>query len=104
MQARSADTERNERGTDASRRRRRKVRGSRSRETRGGPASPDRKRRTSIAQFLREVRLELRRVNWPSRREVASYSLVVLVAVSLLMVYVALLDQAFGQFVLWVFG
>jgi preprotein translocase subunit SecE len=84
MQAKSADTERKERGTDASPRRRRQ--------------------RTSIAQFLREVRLELRRVNWPSRREVASYSLVVLVAVTLLTLYVALLDQAFGQLVLWIFG
>lgn len=56
-----------------------------------------------MAQFLREVRLELRRVNWPSRREVASYSLVVLVAVTLLTTYVALLDQAFGQLVLWMF-
>jgi preprotein translocase subunit SecE len=83
MQAKSADTQRNERGTDASPRRRRK--------------------RTSIVQFLREVRLELRRVNWPSRREVASYSLVVLVAVSLLTLYVAVLDQAFGQLVLWIF-
>jgi preprotein translocase subunit SecE len=84
MQAKSAGTERNERGTSAS--------------------SPRRKQRTSVAQFLREVRLELRRVNWPSRREVASYSLVVLVAVSLLTLYVALLDQAIGQLVLWVFG
>lgn len=56
-----------------------------------------------MAQFLREVRLELRRVNWPSRGEVASYSLVVLVAVTLLTTYVALLDQAFGQLVLWMF-
>ena len=84
MQAKSADdTERPERGTNASPRRR--------------------KKRTSVAQFLREVRLELRRVNWPSRTEVASYSLVVLVAVSLLTLYVALLDQGFGQLVLWMF-
>jgi len=83
MQAKSADTERSEPGTDASPR--------------------GRKRRTSVAQFLREVQLELRRVNWPSRREVASYSLVVLVAVTLLTTYVALLDQAFGQLVLWMF-
>lgn len=83
MQAKSADTERSEGGTDASPR--------------------GRKRRTSVAQFLREVRLELRRVNWPSRGEVASYSLVVLVAVTLLTTYVALLDQAFGQLVLWMF-
>lgn len=60
--------------------------------------------RTKPAQFLREVRGELKRVSWPSRTEVASYSLVVLVAVTLLTVYVFGLDQMFGQFVLWIFG
>jgi preprotein translocase subunit SecE len=84
MQAKSADTEGGQRRMNA-------------------PSQP-RRERTSVAQFLREVRLELRRVNWPSRREVISYSIVVLVAVSLLTLYVALIDQAFGQLVLQVFG
>jgi preprotein translocase subunit SecE len=84
MQAKSADTKGERRRMDAS--------------------SRPRRERTSIAKFMREVRLELRRVNWPSRREVASYSLVVLVAVSLLTLFVALIDQLFGQFVLQVFG
>jgi preprotein translocase subunit SecE len=68
------------------------------------PSSQPPRQRTSIPQFFREVRLELRRVNWPSRREVASYSLVVLIAVTLITLYVALIDQLFGQFVLQVFG
>lgn len=84
MQAKSADTDGRERRVNAS-------------------SQPPRQR-TSIAQFLREVRLELRRVNWPSRREVASYSLVVLIAVTLITLYVALIDQLFGQLVLQVFG
>jgi preprotein translocase subunit SecE len=84
MQAKSADTKGDHRGMD--------------------PSSRPRRERTSVAQFMREVRLELRRVNWPSRREVASYSLVVLVAVSLITLFVALIDQLFGQFVLQVFG
>lgn len=63
----------------------------------------ERKRRTPPRQFMREVRGELKRVAWPSRKEVASYSLVVLVAVSLLMLYVFGLDQAFGQLVFWIF-
>jgi len=84
MQAKSADTKGEQRRMDGS--------------------SRPRRERTSVAQFMREVRLELRRVNWPSRREVASYSLVVLVAVSLLTLFVALIDQLFGQFVLQVFG
>lgn len=84
MQAKSADTNGRQRRVEAS--------------------PQPRRERTSIAQFLREVRLELRRVNWPSRREVASYSLVVLVSVTLLTLFVALVDQAFGQLVLRVFG
>jgi preprotein translocase subunit SecE len=35
--------------------------------------------RTSPAQFLREVKGELKKVAWPSRKEVLSYSVVVLV-------------------------
>lgn len=84
MQAKSADTD--------------------GRERRVNPSSQPPRQRTSIPQFLREVRLELRRVNWPSRREVASYSLVVLIAVTLITLYVALIDQVFGQLVLQVFG
>jgi preprotein translocase SecE subunit len=41
----------------------------------------------------------MRRVAWPSRRELFSYSLVVLVAVSLITAYIFAVDQAFGQFV-----
>lgn len=35
--------------------------------------------RTPPAQFLREVRAELRKVAWPSRSEVVNYTIVVLV-------------------------
>ena len=34
--------------------------------------------RTVLPQFLREVRAELRKVAWPSRTEVRSYSILVL--------------------------
>jgi preprotein translocase subunit SecE len=69
------------------------------------PAAPasGRKQRTGVRQFLREVRQELRRVAWPSRKEVASYSTVVLIAVVLVTVYVFALDQAFGKLVFWIF-
>jgi preprotein translocase subunit SecE len=68
-----------------------------------GPSGPPRKR-IGPGQFLREVRGELRRVAWPSRRELLSYSLVVLVTVALLTLYVFGLDQAFGQLVFLIFG
>jgi preprotein translocase subunit SecE len=35
--------------------------------------------RTGPAQFLREVRSELRKVAWPNRKELVSYTIVVLV-------------------------
>jgi preprotein translocase subunit SecE len=68
------------------------------------PAPKVKGQRTSVAQYLREVRSELKRVHWPSRREVTQYSIVVLVAVSLLTAYIFGLDQMFGQFVFWIFG
>lgn len=68
------------------------------------PARPEKRERTSPRTFLREVRQELRRVAWPSWREVRSYSLVVLVTVTLLTVYVAVLDAAFGRAIFEIFG
>ncbi len=66
--------------------------------------SPPQRRRTPPRQFLREVRGELRKVAWPSRKELLSYSLVVLVAVSLVTLYITALDQAFGSLILRIFG
>lgn len=60
--------------------------------------------RTSPRKYVSEVRSELRRVHWPDRKQLTSYSVVVLVAVALLTAYIFAIDQAFGQFVLWVFG
>lgn len=65
--------------------------------------APKRKERTSLRVFLREVRGELKRVAWPTRREVALYSIVVLVTVVLMTVYVFALDQGFGRLVLEIF-
>ena len=64
---------------------------------------PSKEPRTSPAQFLREVRGELRKVAWPTRAEVINYSIIVLVAVILLTAYVALLDYGFGEVLLKLF-
>jgi preprotein translocase subunit SecE len=53
--------------------------------------------RTGPAQFLREVRGELRKVAWPTRSEVINYSIIVLFTVVILTTYIALLDTAFGE-------
>ena len=72
----------------------------------GAGAAPrkTKKKRTSPRQFLREVRSELRKVAWPSRKELLSYSLVVLVSVSLLTLYITGLDQLFGTLILRMFS
>lgn len=61
------------------------------------------RKQVRVFQFLREVRAELKRVHWPSRTEVTSYTIVVLLAVTLLTLYVFGLDQFFGQLVVWLF-
>ena len=47
---------------------------------------------------------ELRKVIWPTRRELITYTTVVVFFVAALTVYVSILDGAFGRLVLWVFG
>ena len=60
--------------------------------------------RTTPAQFLREVRGELRKVAWPTRAETTNYSIIVLVAIILLTAYVAFSDYAFGDVLLKLFS
>ncbi len=59
--------------------------------------------RAGPAQFVREVRGELRKVAWPSRTEVANYSVVVLVGVIVLTALIAGLDYVLGEAVLKLF-
>jgi preprotein translocase subunit SecE len=65
---------------------------------------PERRRRAGPRQFLREVRQELKKVAWPSRRELLAYTLVVLVSVVLLTSFVFGLDFLISRGVLSVFG
>ncbi|HXV92330.1 MAG TPA: preprotein translocase subunit SecE [Pseudonocardia sp.] len=57
-----------------------------------------------IARFLREVVAELRKVIWPTRRQLVTYTIVVLIFVSFMVALVALLDYVFAQGVLFLFG
>ena len=54
--------------------------------------------------FIRQVIGELRKVVTPTRKELLSYTGVVLVFVVVMMVLVSVLDLAFGNLVAWVFG
>jgi preprotein translocase subunit SecE len=75
------------------------------------PATPartapggERKKRTPPRQFLREVRAELKKVAWPTRGEVATYTVVVLVSVTFVTLFVFGLDYGFARGVFEVFS
>ncbi|WP_127792293.1 preprotein translocase subunit SecE [Agromyces sp. LHK192] len=57
-----------------------------------------------IALFMRQVFAELRKVVTPTRKELFSYTVVVLVFVVIMMAIVWGLDQLSGLLVLYVFG
>ena len=52
---------------------------------------------TRTGQFLRDVRAEMKRVSWPSAREVKNTTIITLVAVVFFAVYLWGVDQAIVQ-------
>jgi preprotein translocase subunit SecE len=73
------------------------------RAPRQAPQPRAKEERTSPRAFIKDVRVELRKVAWPTRSEVVNYSIIVLVAVVILTALIAGLDWVFGEFVLSLF-
>ena len=63
-----------------------------------------RSERTKPRDFIREVGAELRKVAWPTRQEVAAYSVVVLVSVIVIAAIIFVMDFVFTKAVLALFG
>ena len=59
--------------------------------------------RVGPAQYLREVRDELRKVAWPKWPEVRRFSIIVLVTVVLYTAYIGGLDALFGVLSGWLY-
>lgn len=57
-----------------------------------------------ISGFFREVVSELRKVIWPTRKELLTYTGVVIAFVTVMTTIVALLDYGFGKAILTTFG
>ncbi len=57
-----------------------------------------------LALFIRQVVAELRKVIWPTRKELIAYTTVVLVFVLIMAGFIAGLDFIFTKGVLFVFG
>ena len=53
-----------------------------------------------IAQFLRDVRAEMKRVSWPTVNEVKNTTIITLVAVIFFAVYLFLIDQGLARLIL----
>jgi preprotein translocase subunit SecE len=57
-----------------------------------------------LALFIRQVVVELRKVIWPTRKELIAYTTVVIFFVLLMAGIIALYDYVFTQGVLAIFG
>ncbi|MCW2943601.1 MAG: preprotein translocase subunit SecE [Actinoallomurus sp.] len=77
-------------------------------ETRGESVTEDKgkpaKKRTSPLLFYRQVVAELRKVIWPTRHELVTYTTVSLIFVVIVVAIVFGLDNAFSWVVLKLFG
>ena len=77
--------------------------------SRKGRATPNAKatevkeKRTSPGQFVKEVRSELRKVAWPTRKETINYSLIVAMTLVVMTTLIFGLDWVFSEVVLRIF-
>lgn len=58
----------------------------------------------SPIQFFRQVKQEVKRVSWPTRKEVIQTSIMVIVIVAIAAAFFFLVDQVLGWVVKLVFG
>ena len=60
-------------------------------------AVQSRSRMVKFTRFLREVRSELKKVSWPSKKELTANTIVVLVSVFFAATMIWIIDGFFGQ-------
>jgi preprotein translocase subunit SecE len=58
----------------------------------------------SLVRYIREIVSEMRKVIWPTRQEMITYTTVVVIFVVVVVAFVAGLDILFAKLVLWMFG
>ena len=87
------------------------VKSAKSVSERKGKATPTRDRKADrpgifarLARFMREVVAELRKVIWPTRKQMLTYSVVVLIFLAFMVALVAGLDVGLAKLVFIVFG
>ena len=50
-----------------------------------------------LKQFLREVKIEIKKVSWPSRQETIASTIIVMVTLFLLSIFIGLSDLVLSQ-------
>jgi preprotein translocase subunit SecE len=70
----------------------------------GSGRAAKRASRTTPALFFRQIVGELRKVIWPTRKELVTYTVVCLVFVIFMVTIVTSLDYGFTKLVFWLFG
>ena len=75
------------------------------RSRKSAPKAPaPQEQRTTARIFVKEVRSELRKVAWPTRKETLNYSGIVGVALIFMTTLIFLMDSAFSKLILKMFG
>jgi preprotein translocase subunit SecE len=73
-------------------------------ERRPMPAEQVKRERVGPRQYFAEVRGELKKVAWPTRREVVNSTIVVLIAVVFMTSLIFMFDYGSSKLVLFLFG
>ena len=73
-------------------------------ERRSGSGANPKRDRTTPALFIRQVAAELRKVIWPTRNELVTYTVAALIFVVILSTIVLSLDYGFTKLMFYVFG
>jgi preprotein translocase subunit SecE len=73
-------------------------------ERHSGSGAAAKRDRTSPALFTRQVAAELRKVIWPTRNELMTYTAAALTFIVIMSVIVLSLDYGFTKLMFWVFG
>jgi preprotein translocase subunit SecE len=73
-------------------------------ERRSGSGATAKRDRTSLPLFTRQVAAELRKVIWPTRNELVTYTVAALVFVVIMSTIVLTLDYGFTKLMFWIFG
>lgn len=61
------------------------------------PAVKSKKPRRSIVKFFREVVSEVKKVSWPSAKELTNYTIIVVVVILIFAAVIGIVDFGLGQ-------